>query len=234
MTRRLLLSFALPLALAPAAARASIPVDLEERSRSGLQHVCKDREPGDAKYVQCEEQVGGSDGEYTGAECTAAGLPPACTLDFVKGVRLKGKLLLIQDDQARDFSGTPRVATGLVLEVKARRQKVKLVELFDGDEIGHWNGFAEAFLTDAASQIQFTNGEKTAFNFASDNLEDLGLALREIAQAAWPSADLGGAIAVLTKVKRKKKGASAHDDPADALASAARYRVVIEFVRLRP
>lgn len=233
MIRRMLLFLALPMGLAQGA-QASIPVDLEERTRSGLLHVCKDREPGDAKYVVCSAQVGGAESEYTGAECAAAGLPAACTLDFVKGVRLKGKLLLLQDDQARDFSGTPRLVTGLVLEVKARRNPVKLVELFDGAEIGHWNSFLESFLSDAASQIQFTNAEKSAFNFASDNLEDLGLALRELAQQAWPSADLSGAIAVLTQVKRQKKGGTAHDEPADALGSAARYRVVIEFVRLRP
>ena len=134
----------------------------------------------------------------------------------------------------RPFAGTPRLATGIVLELKARREKLKLVDLFDGAEIGHWNSFLESFLTDRANQIQFTNEEKTAFNFASDNLADLGFALRVLAHQAWPSADLAGAVAVLTKVKRQKKGAVAHDDPADALGSAARYRVVIEFVRLRP
>jgi hypothetical protein len=234
MTRSPLLSIAL--ALASAAAQATIPVDLEERSRAGLQHVCKDKEPDDVgDYIPCVEQVAGDDSEYTGSECVTAGLPPACTLDFVPKVRLKGKLLLFQDDQARDFSGTPRLATGLVLDVKARGLEARLVELFADADIGHWNSFAESFLVDAATQIQFTNPEKSAFNFASDNLVELGLALRQLAQDAYPTADLSGAIAVLTSVKREKpKRNLVHDDPADALASAARFRVVVEFVRLRP
>jgi hypothetical protein len=233
MTRSPLLSIAL--ALASAAAQATIPVDLEERSRAGLQHVCKDREPGDANYVVCAEQVAGDDSEYTGSECTPAGLPPACTLDFVPKVRLKGALLLFQDDQARDFSGTPRLATGLVLDVKARGLEARLVELFADADIGHWNSFAESFLVDAANQVQFTNPEQSAFNFASDNLVELGLALRQLAQDAYPTTDLSGAIAVLTSLKRQKpKRNLVHDDPTDALASAARFRVVVEFVRLRP
>jgi hypothetical protein len=214
---------------------ASIPVDLEERSREGLQHVCRDREPGDDDYVACVEQVGGLDGEYTAAECVIAGLPPACTLDFVPKVRLKGELLLVQDDQARDFSGTPRLETALILDVKAGRRKQTFVEVFDGAEIGHWNAFAETFLDDAATSIQFSNAEASAFNFASDNLADLGDALRAFAQESFAAADLSGAVAVLTSVKRQKpKTHVVHDDPADPLASAARFRVLIEFVRLRP
>jgi hypothetical protein len=233
MLRILLLSGCL--ALSAAAARASIPVDLEERSREGLQHVCEDREPGDPCYVACVEQVGDAQGEYTGSECVPAGLPPACTLDFVPKVRLKGKLLLFQDDLARHSTGLPRVETGFVLEVKAGKRREKLVELFDLAEIGHWNTFTESFLVDVASQVQFTNAEESAFNFASDNLVAVGDALRALAQEAFPDADLAGAIAVLTSVVREKpKQNLVHDDAADALASAARFRVVVEFVRLRP
>ena len=228
-------SLGLALALAASAGQATIPVDLEERSRAGLQHVCRDREPGDADYVACEEQVGDAEGEYTAAECVQAGLPAACTLDFVPKVRLKAKLLLFQDDIARDFSGTPRVEAGVVLEVRKGRRRAKLVELFDGAAIGHWSAFSESFLVDAASQVQFTNAESSAFNFASENLVALGDALRAFAQEAFPKADLSGAIAVLTSVAREKPKANlVHDDAADPLASAARMRVVIEFVRLRP
>lgn len=214
---------------------ASIPVDLEERSREGLQHVCRDREPGDDDYVACSEQVGGLDGEYTAAECVLAGLPPVCTLDFIPKVRLKGELLLIQDDQARDWLYAASVDTALILDVKAGRRKQTFVEVFDGAEIGHWNAFAETFLDDAATSIQFTNAEASAFNFASENLADLGDALRAFAQQSFAEADLAGAIAVLTSVTRQKpKTNLVHDDPADPLASAARFRVVVEFVRLRP
>ena len=220
---------------AAAPGTASIPVDLEERSREGLQHVCRDREPGDDDYVVCSEQVGVLDGEYTAAECVLAGLPPACTLDFIPKVRLKGELMLIQDDQARDFSGTPRVEAALILDLKARGRKQTFVEVFDGAEIGHWNAFAETFLDDAATSIQFTNAEASAFNFASENLADLGDALRTFAHQSFVEADLAGAVAVLTSVKRQKpKTNLVHDDPADPLASAARFRVVVEFVRLRP
>lgn len=229
---------ALALALMAAAARASatIPVDLEERSRAGLQHVCVDREPGQADYVLCSEQVGGATGEYTAAECVLAGLPPACTLDFVAKVRLKGTLLLTLDEHALDPLLVPRPEAALLLEVKAGREKQTFVELFDGAEIGHWNPFAESFLDDLATGVQFSNAELSAFNFATDdNLADLGAALHDFAQQAFPRADLTGAVAALTSVTREKpKGNLVHDDPADRLASAARFRVVIEFVRARP
>ena len=221
-------------ALAAARAGASIPVDLEDRSRAGLLHVCVDVEPNASNYVVCEEQVGG-DGEYTGSECASAGLPQACTVDFVGKLRLKGKLLLIQDDQAKDTLNTPRPVTGVILEIGVRGKKVTLIDLFDNTEIGHWNAFAEAFLLDVADSIEFTNAEESAFTFPSDNLEDLGLELRALAQDAWPTIDLSYAVAVITSVVRESpKKSIDHSDVADPLASAASFKVVIELARVRP
>ena len=104
---RLALAFA---GLAAAPAFASIPVDLEERSRAGLLHVCVDVEPTAPSYIVCDEQDGVTT-EYTGSECTAAGLPASCRVDFVGKLRLKGKLLLIQDDQAKNEAKTAIPAT---------------------------------------------------------------------------------------------------------------------------
>jgi apolipoprotein N-acyltransferase len=170
-----------------------------------------------------------------GAECVPAGLPPACSVDFVQKVRLSGRLLVVQDDQAEDEALVARVATGIVLEVKARGRTTRLVELFDGSEIGHWNAFLEAFLLDTASSIQFTNADESAYNFASDNLEEIGSELREIARAAWPAIDLSGSVALLTSVVRESPKKSVdHAEAGDPLASAASFKVVIRFARLRP
>lgn len=228
------LALALAAGLAAAPAFASIPVDLEERSRAGLLHVCVDVEPTASNYVVCDEQDGVTT-EYTGSECTAAGLPASCRVDFVGKLRLKGKLLLIQDDQAKNEAKAAIPATGVVLELGVRGKKVKLIDLFDGTSIGHWNDFAEAFLLDLADSIVFTNDTGTAFTFPSDNLDDIGLELRALAQAAWPTLDLSEAVPVLTSVVRDspKKNVD-HADVADPLASAASFKVVIEFARVRP
>lgn len=221
--------------LAAARAGASIPVDLEDRSRAGLQHVCVDVEPPASNYVLCEDQIGGATGEYTGVECSAAGLPQACTVDLVGKLRVKGKLLLIQDDQAKDTLNAPRPVTGVVLEIGVRGKKVKLIDLFDDTRIGHWNAFAEAFLLDAADSIEFTNDDESAYALAIDNLEDLELEVRSLAQEAWPAIDLSQAVAVFTSVVRDSPKQSVdHSDPADPLGSAASFKVVIEFARVRP
>jgi len=235
MTRSARLAWVLAGAvLASTPAGASIPGDLENRSRAGLLHVCTDVEPGTPKYVVCDEQLGG-DGEYTGSECLAAGLPAACRVDFVGKLRLKGKLLLIQDDQAKDTALTFRLVTGVILEIGVRGKKARLIDLFDGSSIGHWNDFAEAFLLDLADSIAFTNDARTAYTFPSENLDDLGLELRALAQDAWPSIDLSEATAVFTSIVRDtpKKNVD-HSDVADPLASAASFKVVIQFARVRP
>jgi hypothetical protein len=230
MIRTSRLALALGAALAAAPAGASIPVDLEDRSRENLRHVCVDVEPAAQNYIVCSERVIGT-GEYTGSECTAEGLPAACTVDFVGKLRFKGKLLLIQDDQAKDTLNTPRAVTGVVLEIGVRGKKVTLIDLFDGTEIGHWNAFAETFLLDLADSIEFTNDPETAFTFPSDNLEDLGLELRELAQGAWPAIDFSEAVAVFTSVVRDSPKKSV-DHAADPLGSAAAFKVTIAFARV--
>jgi hypothetical protein len=220
--------------LAATRAGASIPVDLEDRSRDNLRHVCVDVEPTAPNYVACEEQDKLT-GLYSGSECAAEGLPPVCTVDFVGKLRFKGKLLLIEDDQAKDTLSTPRAVTGAVLEIGVRGKKVTLIDFFDGTEIGHWNPFEEAFLLDLADTIEFTNDDHSAFTFPSDNLEDLGLELRALAQGAWPTIDFSQAAAVFTSIVRDspKKNVD-HADVTDPLASAASFKVTIAFARVRP
>jgi hypothetical protein len=234
MIRSTRFALALGAVLAAAPAGASIPVDLEDRSRDNLRHVCVDVEPTAPNYIECAERDGVT-GVYTGTECTAAGLPAACTVDFVGKLRFKGKLLLIEDDQAKDTLNTPRAVTGVVLEIGVRGKKVTLIDFFDATEIGHWNPFEEAFLLDLADTIEFTNDDHSAFTFPSDNLEDLGLELRALAQGAWPAVDFSQAVAVFISVVRDspKKNVD-HSDPADPLASAASFKVTIAFARVRP
>jgi hypothetical protein len=218
------------------AAFASIPTDLPERTRSGILHVCRDREPGAPDYVQCVAHVVVDDDEtpYTGAECTAAGLPAECTIDFLPKVKITGTLLLVNDDFAEDEAADFITETAVVLDVKAKGRRARILEIFQEDDLGHWNGFDEAFLVDPANQIQFSDAEKTAFNFASDNLTSVGTALRTLAAEAYPTVDFTGTVAMLTSVKRSKPKKGLDHTGADPLASAATFKIVVQFARALP
>lgn len=217
------------LAIAPAGARASIPGNLEGRARSGLLHVCTDSEPGRPDYQVCSVQEGGDpEAVYTGVEC---GSPTPCEIDFIPKLRLKGRLLLIEDDAAFDDFGGSRRESGLVLELKIGKKKQTLVELFDDSQLGNWNVFFEDFLVDAAQGVDFTDDTLSAYQFANDNLLELGLQIRELAQVAYPNLDLSQAIPVLTSIEREK-GAPL-DGSGTQLGSGARFKVTLAFARLR-
>ena len=212
---------------------ASIPGNLDQRSREGLQHVCVDEEPGDADYVACQLQEGGFvDAPYTGEECTAAGLEPVCELDFVPKVRLKGTVTIAYDDTPR--SGTNAAVTeqtAIVLDLKVKKKKVRLIELFEGSKIGNWNtiGIETGLLTGG---IVFTNPSETAFQFANDNLTDLGDRIVALAQEAFPKADVSSALPVVTRLERiEKKNLDASG--ADPTATSTVWKLVLEFVRVR-
>ena len=209
-------------------ALASIPGNLEERAVSGLLHVCVDTEPGASKYVICNETEEIDDQPvYTGSECAAVGLPAQCEIDFVPKARIRAELLLTFDDTALDAFGNPD-GVGSVVELvfKLKGKKQLLVEVFSTDTIGNWNPASEPI-----DFIDFTNADRSAFQFANGNLTALGDALRELADAAF-KADLSGTVPVLTDIVRREKLESDRSD--DELASATRWRVVIEFARVRP
>jgi hypothetical protein len=228
------------LAALAAPALGSIPGNMEERAREGLLHVCVDKEPLETGYVECDIQVFDASEPlqqpYTGEECTAVGLPAACTIDFIPKVKLSGRLLLVNDDTALDGGSTPSFngEAAVLVELKKGAKKASFVELFDGIKIGNWNGFAEFVLTDG-SGIDFDNDEHTVFQFANDNLTDLGLEIRALAAAWFPNADLSQAVAVLTVLARDPKrpplAQSALDEP---LGSGAWFKIVIRFARVRP
>jgi hypothetical protein len=223
--------------LAPSAGWATIPGNIEQVARSGLLHVCLDREPGADDYIICDEQPGGDDtAAYTGSECVAQGLPAACVIDFLPKVRLKGRLMLINDDAAFDVFATQIEAAGIVLEVKAGKRRATLVEIFNQTAIGNWNQFQESFFAGPADDplaIEFKNDAGTAFQIVYTNLFEVGIELRELATQWFPNQDFSQAVAVLTAIQEDKKGGRlVHDG--DTLASAASFKIVIEFARVRP
>jgi hypothetical protein len=239
MMRYLALSAAAALALVAARAGASIPGNTDQRGRAGLIHVCaQDTEPGDADYVVCNEQEGGDpEAAYTASECVTAGLDPVCVVDFVPKVRIKATLLLILDDTAEDSGGGSFEESAIILQLKLRGKKQTLIELFDGSKIGNWNGFAENFLADVASQVQFSNVEGTEFQFASENLTNIGNQIRDLAAAAFTksAADIAVSVPVVTSIARDPKQPPLdHSVLSDPLATGASFRVVIEFARTRP
>jgi len=236
MTIRPLPALAAALCLAlPVTAGASIPGNIDQRAREGLLHVCTDTEPDDVDdYIVCSEQVGGDPQEaYTGSECVTAGLPATCVLDFIPKVKLKATLLLIKDEVAEDGSGGSIEASGLVLQLKKGKKKATLIELFDGATLGNWNFFPEDFLVNAPV-VEFTNVDQTAYQFANGTLFELGLDVRDIAAGWFPKADLSGAVAVLTAIALDPKSAPLDHDGGDLLASAATFKIEIQFVRARP
>jgi hypothetical protein len=182
--------------LLAAPALASIPGNIEERARAGLLHVCIDNEPAQTDYVVCDAQEIDAESPYTAEECTAAGLPAACTIDFIPKVKISGRLLLVNDDTALDGGTTPNPngEAAILIELKKGGKKASFVELFDGTKIGNWNGFAEFTLTDG-SGIDFDNDDHTIFQFANDNLTELGLEVRDAVaratDAAWTSPPAG-------------------------------------------
>ena len=99
------------------AALASIPQDLPERTRSGIVNVCRDREPGQPDYVQCDAHEVEADPTtpYTGAECITAGLPAACTIDFLPKVKVAATMLLVNDDFAEDEASDFITATAIAV-----------------------------------------------------------------------------------------------------------------------
>ncbi len=227
--------------LAATPGAATIPGNIEQRAYAGLLHVCEDEEPGDDGYFVCDEQPGGDDqAPYTGSECVAQSLPPVCVIDFIPKVRIKGRVTIVNDDAAFDSFGASREASALVIELKAGKRKATLVEIFDFTAIGNWNPFGEVEFNVADPDdlsIEFTNGAGTAFQFANGNLFEVGLELRALATQWFPkaAADLAGAVAVLTGLEPdSKRDPLVHDDSADTLASAATFKVVIEFARARP
>jgi hypothetical protein len=210
-------------------ALATIPGNLEERAVDGLLHVCIDNEPGDPKYIVCDETEQVEDQPvYTGSECAAAGLTASCTIDFVPKARVHGELLLTVDDTTLDAFGDP-AGPGSVVELvfKLKGEKQLLVEVLATDTIGNWNPADEPI-----DSIEFTNADRSAFPFANGNLSALGDELRELADAAF-KADLTGTVPVLTDIYRLE-GKLESDHSEDELASATRWRVVIEFARVRP
>jgi hypothetical protein len=237
----------LPLALAalaiaaiatPAPSRASVPGNEDQLARFGLQHVCVDLEPDDEGYVQCNEQEGGDPtGFYTGSECVTAGLPPTCVVDYVPKTELKAKLFMIEDEDAQTNEGGSQSAAGIVVEIKIKGKKHVLVELFAGEfggtQIGNWNDLTEDLLTDSAVNVDFSS--PTNFQYANQSLEDVGLAIRDLAHAAWPTRGLDTAIPVFLGFDRGAEDEIVdRSEFGDLLASGAPFELTIGFARLRP
>ena len=212
------------------AAHASIPGNLEERSNNGLRHVCIDNEPGDTDYIVCEAQAAEFQVPYTGEECAAEGLPPVCVLDFVPGVRVKATVTIILDDDAKD-GGDNDVGeqTGLELVLKVKKKKYRLYDLFTGSKLGNWNSIGiEDGLLDGG--IVYTNFGMTAFQFANGNLTDLGDKIVEIVDAAYETKDLSETRPLTVFMERIENVDARGEDPT---ASAADWKVILEFVRVR-
>jgi len=210
-------------------AQASIPGNLEERSNSGLRHVCIDNEPGDVDYIICEEQLAVFQEPYSGAECVAEGLPASCELDFVPKVRIKGTVTIILDDDPKD-AGNNEVGeqTGLVLKLRVNKKQVRLYDLFEDSKIGNWNRpGGEAGLI--GGNILYTNSAMTAFQFSNGNLIDLGEKIVSIVDPAFPGKDLSETLPVITLMEPLQ------DDDAsnDLTASATTWKITLEFVRVR-
>jgi hypothetical protein len=234
-TRLLAASFAFAALAVPG--RASVPGNIPDLSYNGLVHVCEDVEPDDgADYIVCQEHEADDTFQpYTGSECVTAGLPAVCVTDFIPKVRLKGTILLVHDDDALDSGGTPvpQGQTAVILELKKGAKKRTFIELFAEAKIGNWNSFGgETFITGTGGIDFETTGE---FQFANQNLTDLGLEVRDQAALWFPKADLSAALPVITAIARDTKKDPLDEDAfEEKLASAVSLRVEIQFARAIP
>ena len=234
-TRLVAASFALAALAVPG--RASVPGNIPDLSYAGLVHVCEDAEPDDgADYIVClEHEAGDPFQPYTGSECVTAGLPAVCVTDFIPKVRLKGTIVLAHDDDALDQGGDPvaQGQTAVILELKKGAKKRTFIELFHAAKIGNWNSFGnESFITSTGGIDFETNGE---FQFANQNLTDLGLEVRDQAALWFPKVDLSTALPVITSIARDTKTDPLDEDAfEEKLASAVTLRVEIQFARANP
>jgi hypothetical protein len=221
-----------------APAGASVPGNEDQLARSGLQHVCVDLEPGDEDYVECNDQGGGSPtDEYTAVECTNAGLPAACVVDYIPNTQLSATLFLIEDEDAEDNTASFQAAAGIVVEIKIKGKKHVLVELFaggdGGTQIGNWNGLTEDLLVNDQVTVDFSSD--TNFQYANQSLENVGLAIRDLAHAAWPTRGLDAAIPVFLGFDRgDSEQIVDRSEFGELLASGAPFDLTIGFARLRP
>lgn len=241
MLNRVLPASLLAVALAAPPALGSIPGGtLPANFYEGIQHVCRDVEPGHKLYVECESQVGGDpQAEYTASECVAAGLPAVCVADYVPKARVKLVLTLVVDDDAKDGAdGNDGLHAGVVLQGKYKGTKILLSELFFGSKIGNWNEFSEAELV-ALENILFADEApegatwEIVNQFSRENLVDVGDRLLELVDEKH-KLDLAaeGVVAVITDVRPlPKKGAA--DETGSLVGSTSVYRVTIEFARVR-
>jgi hypothetical protein len=205
---------------------ATIPGNVDERSFEGLLHVCVDSEPGNASYVVCNEQEGDdSQAPYTASECTDAGLPAACTIDFVAGIGVTGQLILIADDEG------PR--TAIHFEFKIGGSKHVVADIFDTDELGNWNPLGDdGGEIVVLSNISVSDLSPTEFNFGDGNLTDLGDKVKAIVEAVR-GIDLSDTVPVFVEADFKE-GAPFADASDDPTASAGVHRVSLRFARVRP
>ena len=216
---------------APAA--ASIPGNIEQVTREGLLHVCKDREPGDADYLVCEDvDAGFPETPYTASECVAAGLSSRCRIDFIPDVKVRARLSLVYDDQALTSAFDTQEQTAVRLRLVLGDDRIVLFDLFEGTKLGNWNPmFAE---TNVFEAFDFTNADATAYQFAYGNLADLGEAIVAAADDFF-AADLSDTVPVLVKAtKLVSSDDSSHDAFDDPLASSGDWALTFKFARVRP
>jgi hypothetical protein len=228
--RTLTLIFAATLAIPATAGFATIPGNVDERSFAGLVHVCVDSEPGASDYIVCEEQEGDVDQfPYTGSECTAAGLPASCSIDFLPSVAVTGKLTLMADDEG------PR--TAILFEFGTGGQRFVVADIFDTDQLGNWNPLSD----DGGEQvvvgrISVQDSSPTEFQFASGNLQDLADKIRTLLESAR-GIDLSGTVPVFVSTDFKASAPFAdggffpNEDPT---ASTGVHLVTLRFARVRP
>ncbi len=212
------------------AAWASIPGATPGKNAEGLLHACVDHEPGHPEYIVCDDQIGGQrDAPYTGAECTAAGLPPVCVIDFVDGARARGLLTLVSDETA---TGARATAT---FRFRAGGVRHILADTFADDVLGNWNGIT-SILGEAAvfEQVPFEVAPHE-YQYMTGNLGPMADEITAIVDAARPAVDLSGAVPVFVDMVPNpdslESDQSGFDEP---LASVGRHRIELHFARLRP
>jgi hypothetical protein len=206
-------------------AQAGIPgggTSIEVRANDLLLHVCQE----DPTIACVERDLSAFAHPYTGAECEAEGLAPACEIAFVKGSEVRGTLTLSADEDL----ATGEVALTLTYRFRlggsAQPFHVLTESYPPGTRLGNWNPIvAESEIFDVRGEGQILDG----------SLEPVATELLRLLEAwfAQRRRPLPDAVPVVTRIERASGPLeSDHAEPGtDPLGSSAHYLFEFRFAR---
>jgi len=234
------------LALGAPAAHAGFPgnLTLGQTEAAVLRYVCSN-----APQTRCVT-VDSSSGLHDASECPA-NPAPTCVLDYVPNAEIRGLLTIIADDRTGDLVGNDNhpwnplvdgedTRTMVLLEFKIGSDSYALADFFPGQaKIGEW--FSVPSEADIF-QFQFGGGALLggSLNTLGQKLEQLGQAHLGVpstntrpvlVEGLFESSANSFGTPKPRELETDQSAVPSNTSTGQPLASIARYRVTIKFVR---